>query len=89
MLDFPDLVVEAFDESQADFVIDVTIGCYAVPMGIDHRSELLERLQTLPLQGVTPLVEETPCPARNFVAPQLLERILEKVSGVKAVVRFE
>ena len=56
---------------------------------VDHRGELLEGLQPLPLEGLPPVVEETPCPAGRVVVPQLLERFLQKVGRVQPLVGVE
>ena len=45
----------------------------AVPMSFDHPGELLERLGSLPLECVVPVLEEFPGPDFAFVAPQLAE----------------
>src|SRR5215471_8988989 len=54
-------------------------------MPIDHGGELLIRLETLPLEARTPILEEPPCPALAFVAPQLAETLLEDIGGVEGV----
>jgi hypothetical protein len=48
-LDDQDLVVESFNEARRDFVLRFAIGGDSVPMTIDHISELLIRLQPLPI----------------------------------------
>src|SRR6266568_4725115 len=58
-----DLVVDAFHEAEGHFVLGAAIGLDPLPVGCDHAGEALERLQTLPAQGVPPLVEKAPCPA--------------------------
>src|SRR2546427_10733698 len=61
-LDHSDLVVESFHETQRYFVLRTTVGGDAVPMPLDHRGELLVRVQPLPLQGGLPVLEEASCP---------------------------
>src|SRR6266480_1978497 len=56
-------------------------------MTIDHRGEFLVRLEPLPLEARAPLLEEAPCPALAFVAPQLAEALLENVGRVEPFVR--
>jgi hypothetical protein len=48
-LDDPDLVVESFNEAKRDFVLRFAIGGDSDPITIDHVSELLIRLQPLPI----------------------------------------
>ena len=43
-LNQPDLVVEAFHESEGDLVIGVAIGGDAIPMALDHGGEILKGL---------------------------------------------
>jgi hypothetical protein len=85
-LDRADLVVQSLDEAQGDFVVRVAVRCDAGPVPVDHLCELLVRLQTLPLERGDPVVEEATRPAGHLVAPELLERLLEKVSGVQTFV---
>src|SRR5690606_6497399 len=59
----------------------------AVPVAIDHRGELYEWFQSLPLQRVAPFLEEAPRPCRAGVIPQLAERLLEQVGSVQPLVR--
>src|SRR4051794_5341803 len=61
----------------------MTVGLDAVPMGVDHRSELLKGLEALPPQGGFPVLEEPACPAGAVVVPELAERLLQQVSLVQ------
>src|SRR5947209_165171 len=83
VLKVTDLVVEPLDEPQSDLVLLVAIHLDPVPVGLDHRGELAEGLQALPLQGVLPVVEEPTGPARALVVPELAERLLEDVGLVQ------
>src|SRR5512135_61015 len=58
----------------------------AVPVGLDHRGELAERLQALPLQGIRPMLEEPSRPAGPVVVPELAERLLQEVGLVQPLV---
>ncbi len=88
-LDGPDLVVEALDETQRHLVLLMAIRLDAVPVAGHHRGELVERIQPLPPQRVTPLVEESPCPSGAVVVPQLSKGFLEEVGLVQPLVGFE
>jgi diadenosine tetraphosphate (Ap4A) HIT family hydrolase/HKD family nuclease len=50
-LDDADLVVEALDEAERDFVFRLAVGGDAIPMPIDHLGELFKRFEPLPLQA--------------------------------------
>ncbi len=71
-LDDANLVVESFDEAQRDFVLRSAIGGDAIPMTLDHLGKFLVRLQPLPSQAGTPLIEEASGPFA-LVAPELSE----------------
>ncbi len=81
-----DLVVESFDEAERNFVLGSTVGGDAVPVPLNQFGKFLERLEPLPAQLFTPLVEEASRPAFAPVVPQLTEAFLEKVSGVEPLV---
>jgi hypothetical protein len=49
---------------------------------VDHLGELLEGLESLTLQGSTPVIEELPCPGFATVVPELAERLLEEIGCV-------
>src|ERR1700730_9915963 len=85
-LDNTDLVVQAFHEAKGDLVLRFAVGGDTVPVALNHRGELLEGLQTLPLQLRTPALEEFPRPSLGVVVPQLTERFLEHIRGVQALV---
>src|SRR5262249_6965777 len=85
-LDHPDFVVEPLDEAERDLVVRPAVGGNAVPMPIDHGGELLVRLEALPLEARTPILEEPPCPALALVIPQLAEALLEEIGGVEPLV---
>src|SRR5262245_10599851 len=70
-LNHPDFVVESFDEAERDLVLRLAVGRDPVPMTIDHCGELLIGFEPLPLEALAPVLEEAPCPALAFVAPQL------------------
>src|SRR5262249_15185825 len=82
-LDHPDLVVEPFHEAERDLVLRPAVGGNAVPMPIDHRGELLVRLEALPLEARTPVVEEASRPALALVAPQLAETLLQDIGPTR------
>src|SRR5271165_1743332 len=85
-LDGTNLVVDALYETQRHLVLLVAIGFDAVPVGFNHPGEFLEGLQTLPAERFAPLVEETSCPPRVVVIPQLAKRFLEQVGFVQPLV---
>src|ERR1700736_96487 len=82
-LDHADLVVEPLDEAERDLVLQPAVGRNAVPMTIDHLGEFLIRREPLPLEACAPVLEEAPCPAFAFVAPQLAEAFLENIGRVE------
>ena len=81
-LNHPDLVVEPFHEAERDLVFRPAVSSDAVPVLVDHLGELLEGLESLTLQGSTPVIEELPCPGFTTVVPELAERLLEEVGCV-------
>src|SRR4030095_11191889 len=85
----PDLIVQAFDKPEGDFVFPVTICRNPIPMTLDHLRKLLIGFQPLPLQGSAPVLKEAPCPAFLLVVPQLAERLLEQVGGLQPLVSVE
>src|SRR5919198_1346137 len=85
-LDDADLVVEALDEAKRDLVLGPAISGDPIPMTLDHLSELLVRLEALPLEARLPVVEETPRPAFPLVAPQLAEGFFQQVGGIEPLV---
>ena len=85
-LDHTDFIVQALHEPEGDLVVGLTVGGNAIPMPIYQLSELLVRLQALPLQLVAPVFEELTSPGLAGVVPQLCEGLLEQVSGVQAFV---
>lgn len=70
-LEDTDLIVQAFDEAEGDFVLRLAVGGESVPVPIDHVGELLVGFEALPLQLRTPVLEELPCPGFAAVIPQL------------------
>jgi len=84
-----DLVVEAFDQTEADLVVGITVGSDTIPMAFDHASKLAVGFQPLPLQGVLPTLEESPCAAFGAVVPQLPEGLLEQIGGIEPLVSGE
>lgn len=51
VLDDADLVVEALDEAEREFVFRLAVGGDAIPMPIGHLGELFIRFEPLPLQA--------------------------------------
>jgi len=88
-LNHTDLVVDALDETKRDLVLLVAVGFDAVPVVFDHPGELVEGFQPLPAESVPPLIEEAPRPPWGLVVPQLVERFLEQVGFVQALVGLE
>ncbi len=54
-LDDADLVVQAFDEAQGDFIFGFAVGGNAVPVSLDQGGELLIGFQALPLELRAPV----------------------------------
>ena len=79
----PDFVVHPFDQSQTDFVLGMTVGGNAIPMGGNQLGKLPIWLQSLPVQAVLPALEKGTCSAFGVVVPQLSEAFLEDVGGVQ------
>src|ERR1700751_757131 len=65
------------------------IGGDAVPMAFDHGRKLLVRLEPLPLQARSPVLEEASCPGFALVVPKLAEALLEQIGGVEPLVGGE
>ena len=70
-LNHTDLVVESFHEAQRHFVFRLAVSSDTIPMGVDHLSEILVRLQALPLELIAPVLEEFPRPGFPVVVPEL------------------
>src|ERR1019366_1298010 len=85
-LDDADLVVQAFDEAEGDFVLRLAVCGDAVPVSLDHVGEVFVGLESLPLQLRAPVVEELACPGLAVVIPQLGKGLLEHIGGVQALV---
>ncbi len=85
----PDFVVEAFDETESNFVLGFAVGRNSIPVVIDHGGELLVGSQTLPFQGCAPVLEKATCPAFGLVVPELSECLFEHIGSVQAFVGFE
>jgi hypothetical protein len=88
-LDDPDLIVEALDEAEGDFIFRLAIGGNSIPVSLNHLGELLVRLEPLPLQLFAPALEELPRPGFAVVVPQLTEGLLEQIRGIEAFVGAE
>src|ERR1700730_3711595 len=84
-LDHADLVVQALDEPEGNLVVGMTVRGNSLPMPVDQLGKLLVRLQALPLQLSTPVLEELTSPGLAGVVPQLCERLREEVGGVQAL----
>src|SRR5712691_5152489 len=84
-----DLVVQALDDPEADLVLRMTVRDDTLPMPLDHVGKALVRLEALPLQTISPAVEEGTSPDRILVVPELTEGLLEQVGGVEPLVGLE
>jgi hypothetical protein len=84
-----DFVVETLDETEGDLVVGTAIGGDAVPVTIDHRSELLVGLKPLPFKCRLPVLEKTSRPSLTPAVPQLPEGFLEEVGDVEPVVGLQ
>src|ERR1019366_7340234 len=85
-LDDADLVVQALDEAESDFVLWLAVRGDAVPVSLDHVGEVFVGRKALPLQLRAPVIEELACPGLAVVIPQLGKRLLEHIGGVQALV---
>ena len=85
-LDHPNLVVEPFNEAKRHLVLQPAVGGDAVPMTIDQLGKLLVGLEPLPFQARAPILKEASRPALAFVAPQLIEALLEDIGRVEPLV---
>ena len=85
----PDFVVDAFDQSKTDFVLWMTIGGNAIPMGFNQLGKLPIRLQSLPFQAVFPTLEKGTCATLGAVVSELSEGFLEKVGCIQTPVGLE
>ena len=88
-LQHADLVVEALDESQSNFVVGMAVGHDAIPVFLDHGGELLVGFQALPFQRGSPVVEEAPSPSRLLVTPELFEPFLQHIGREQSFVGVE
>src|SRR3990172_502733 len=88
-LEDADLVVEPLHQAETDLVLGAAVGSDAVPVAVDHRRELLVGLEPLPLEALSPALEEGAGPALGLVAPELAEGLLEQVGGVQSLVGRE
>jgi hypothetical protein len=75
-LDNADLVVQALDEPERDLVLRLAESGDPIPMTLDHLGKLLVGFQSLPLEGIAPVVEEAARVGFPPVAPQLGEGFL-------------
>jgi hypothetical protein len=53
-----DFVVQSLDEAERDFVVRFAVGGDAIPVSLDHVSEVLVGFQTLPFELRPPVLEE-------------------------------
>ncbi len=70
-LDDSNFIVEAFHETERDFVIGFAIADDAIPMALDERNKVLERFQAAPTQLALPVGEKFAGPGGTVVVPQL------------------
>src|SRR3954462_15951549 len=84
-LDHADLVVQSLDEPEGNLVVGMTVRGNSVPVPVNQLSELLVRIQALPLQLSTPVLEELTSPGLPAVVLQLRERLLEYVRSIQAL----
>src|SRR4029077_2466786 len=88
-LDGADLVVQALDKTQGDFVLFMAISLDAVPVALDQSGKLFKGFEPLPFESVSPVAEEASRPEWQSVFPKLVEGFFEKVSGVYPFVGLE
>ena len=84
-----DFIVEAFDETERDFVFRFAVGGDAVPVAIDQVGETLVGFEALPFETGSPIVEEAPRPCLAFVVPELAEGLFEDIGRVEAPIGGE
>ncbi len=88
-LEDANLIVEPLHQAEADLVLRVTVRRDALPVAVDHRRERLVGREPLPLEALSPALEEGAGPALGLVAPELAEGLLEQVGGVQSLVGLE
>ena len=77
-LEDADFIVEAFDETERDFVLRFAVGGDAVPVAIDHVGEALVGFEALPFEAGAPVVEEALRRAFVLVALELAEALFHR-----------
>lgn len=85
-LDDTDLVVQAFDEPERDFVLGLTIRGDPIPVTVNHFSELLQGFESLPAQLTAPVIKELACPSGAVIVPELAEGLFQHLGGVEALI---
>src|SRR5450759_370618 len=88
-LDDSDLVVDALDQTQGDFVLGETVGLDAIPVTLDHCRKSLKGREALPAELVFPSLEESSGPARSAKAPELAEGFLQEIGSVESLVDLQ
>ena len=82
-------MVDPFDQSKTDFVLWMTIGGNALPMGFNQFGTLPIRLQSLPFQTVFPAFEKRACASFGAIVPELSEAFLEDIGRIQTPVGLE
>ena len=84
---YPDLGVEPLNKTKRWLILLATVLGQAIPVSLDHGCELYERVEPLPFEGFRPVFEELTHPSLALVSPEAVERLLQHVRSVKALVR--
>ena len=85
-LDDANLVVQALDESERDLVLRLAESGNPIPMTLDHLGKLIKRLQSLPLERRSPVIEEATGIGFPLVVPQLPKGFFKQVSRIQPLV---
>ena len=84
-----DAVVEAFDEAERHFVVDVTIADDSIPVTFDHAGESFVGFQSLPAERRLPPLVESLGIDGGVIIPELSELFFEQVGFVESSVGLE
>ena len=84
-----DFIIQTFDEAERDLILRLAVGGDAIPVSLDHVSEVLVGFQALPFELRPPVLEELPGPCFAVVIPKLAKGLLQQIRGVESLVGRE
>ena len=88
-MDDTDLIVQALDKTQGDFILRLAISGDPLPVVFYHLGELFIGPQPLPFECIAPVLKEFPGPGLAGVVPELTEGFLQNIGRIEALVRRE